>query len=107
MIQWLRNTYCRSIGVQFMHIDSLSVREWLQDRMERTANRLKLAREEQVRILSKLSDAIVFEEFIQKKFIGAKSFSLEGAETLIPLLEMAIDRAADKDSLKIIINWED
>lgn len=102
MIQWLRNTYCRSIGVQFMHIDSLSVRTWLQDRMESTANRLKLSRREQIRILSKLSDAIVFEEFIQKKFIGAKSFSLEGAETLIPLLEMAINRAAE-DGVKEIV----
>jgi 2-oxoglutarate dehydrogenase E1 component len=93
MLTWLQSTYCRSIGVQFMHIDSLQVRQWLQDRMERTANRLKLSRSEQIRILERLSDAVVFEEFVQKKYVGAKSFSLEGAESLIPLLDMAIERA--------------
>ncbi len=96
MLMWLQTTYCRSIGVQFMHIDSMQVRTWLQDRMERTANRLKLSRSEQVRILERLSDAVVFEEFVQKKYVGAKSFSLEGAESLIPLLDMAIERAGSQ-----------
>ncbi len=93
MLTWLQTTYCRSIGAQFMHIDSLQVRAWLQDRMERTANRLRLSREEQIRILTRLSDAVMFEEFVQKKYVGAKSFSLEGSESLIPLLDMAIERA--------------
>ncbi len=90
----LSNTYCRSIGVQFMHIDDLTVKNWLQERMEGTENRTTLSREEQLRILVKLTDAVIFEEFIQKKFLGAKSFSLEGAESLIPLLAFAIERAA-------------
>lgn len=93
MVTWLQMTYCRSIGVQFMHIDSLQVRAWLRDRMERTGNRLRLSRDEQIRILRRLSDAVMFEEFVQKKYVGAKSFSLEGAESLIPLLDMAIERA--------------
>lgn len=96
MLAWLQSTYCRSIGVQFMHIDGLQVREWLQDRMERTANHVKLSRAEQLRILERLSDAVVFEEFVQKKYVGAKSFSLEGAESLIPLLDMAIERAGSQ-----------
>lgn len=96
MVTWMQTTYCRSIGVQYMHIDSLHVRQWLQDRMERTANRLKLSRAEQLRILERLSDAVVFEEFVQKKYVGAKSFSLEGAESLIPLLDMAIERAGSQ-----------
>jgi len=95
MLAWLQTTYCRSIGVQFMHIDSLQVRTWLQDRMESAANRIQLSRDEQVRILTRLCDAITFEEFIQKKYVGAKSFSLEGAESLIPLLDMAIERASE------------
>jgi len=70
----LRNTYCRSIGVQFMHIDDLFVRHWLQERMERSGNRINLSRAEQIRILTRLTDAVIFEEFIRKKFIGAKSF---------------------------------
>ncbi|MEQ9408316.1 MAG: 2-oxoglutarate dehydrogenase E1 component [Fuerstiella sp.] len=93
MLNWLQTTYCRSVGVQFMHIDSLQVRSWLRDRMERTGNHIRLSRDEQIRILTKLSDAVMFEEFVQKKYVGAKSFSLEGAESLIPLLDMAIERA--------------
>jgi 2-oxoglutarate dehydrogenase E1 component len=95
IIERMQNTYCRTIGVQFMHIDNFTIRRWLQERMERTQNRLKLSRDEQVRILTRLTDAVVFEEFIRKKFVGAKSFSLEGAESLIPLLDLAIEKAGD------------
>lgn len=101
--EWMRNTYCRSIGVQFMHIDNPEVRGWLQSRMEATENRLQLTRDEQRRILKRLSDAVVFEEFILNKFKGAKSFSLEGAETLIPLLELAIYQAADQGIEEIVL----
>src|SRR5918996_620941 len=93
VLERLRNTYCRSIGVQFMHIDDLALKLWLQDRMEGTENHTTLTTEEQVRILTRLTDAVIFEEFIQKKFLGAKSFSLEGSETLIPLLDLAIEEA--------------
>jgi 2-oxoglutarate dehydrogenase E1 component len=93
ILERLRNTYCRSIGVQYMHIDDVLVRHWLQERMESTGNRISLSRDEQLRILTRLTDAVIFEEFIRKKFIGAKSFSLEGAESLIPLLDLAIERA--------------
>ncbi len=103
IIEHLSNTYCRSIGVQFMHIDDLSVRRWLQDRMESTQNRLPLSRQEQLRILTRLTDAFLFEEFIQKKFIGAKSFSLEGAESLIPLLDLAIEKAGEQEINEIVL----
>src|SRR5882724_1373172 len=102
LIQRLRNTYCRWIGVQFMHIDDLAVRQWLQQRMERTENRLQLSRDEQVRILTRLTDAVVFEEFLRKKFIGAKSFSLEGSESLIPLLDLAIEKAGEQGIKEIV-----
>ena len=103
IIEHLRNTYCRSIGVQFMHIDDLSVRRWLQDRMESTQNRMQLGRQEQLRILTRLTNASIFEEFIQKKFIGAKSFSLEGAESLIPLLDLAIEKAGEQEIDEIVM----
>ncbi len=99
----LHRTYCRSIGVQFMHIDDLTVKNWLQERMERVENRQQLTRDEQLRILTKLTDASIFEEFIQKKFLGAKSFSLEGSESLIPLLMFAIDRAADHGADEVVL----
>src|SRR2546427_1685537 len=103
VIERLRNTYCRSIGVQFMHIDDSFVRHWLQERMESSGNRLKLSRAEQIRILTRLTDAVIFEEFIRKKFIGAKSFSLEGAESLIPLLDLAIERAGEYGIDEIVL----
>ncbi|HVX13741.1 MAG TPA: 2-oxoglutarate dehydrogenase E1 component [Pirellulales bacterium] len=103
IVEHLRNTYCRSIGVQFMHIDDLSVRHWLQDRMETTENRLQLTRQEQLRILTRLTNAHLFEEFIQKKYTGAKSFSLEGAESLIPLLDLAIEKAGAQGTDEIVM----
>ncbi len=103
IIRRLRNTYCRSIGVQFMHIDDLDTRHWLQDRMEGTENRLDLTAHEQVRLYSLLARAVVFEEFVQRKYIGAKSFSLEGCESLIPLLDRAIERAGDHGIDQIVM----
>ncbi len=103
MLGKLRNTYCRSIGVEYMHIDERPIRKWMQERMEGCENHLKLARKEQLRILTRLTDAVTFEEFIRKKFIGAKSFSLEGSESLIPLLDLAIEKAGDQGILELVI----
>ena len=85
------------------HIDDQTEREWLQKRMEGSGNRLQLSQGRQLQILTKLTDAVIFEEFIQKKFVGAKSFSLEGCESLIPLLDLAIERAGDHGISTIVI----
>src|ERR1035437_3943196 len=103
ILQRLRNTYCSSIGVQFMHLDDQAARNWLQRRMESTQNHLALSREEQLRILVRLTDAVIFEEFLRKKFIGAKTSSLEGSETLVPLLALAIEKASRQGVRDIII----
>src|SRR6266446_1999731 len=103
LLERLRNTYCRSIGVQYMHIDDLKVRRWLQQRMEPTENRTQLTRQEQLRILTRLTDAVTFEEFIHKKFVGAKSFSLEGSESLIPLLDLAFEKAGEQGIREIVL----
>jgi 2-oxoglutarate dehydrogenase E1 component len=103
IVRRLRTTYCRWIGVQFMHIDDDDLRGWLQRRMEVSQNRARLSREEQLRILTKLTDAVIFEEFIRKTFVGAKSFSLEGAESLLPLLELAIETAAEQGTQEIVL----
>src|SRR5262245_64972924 len=86
-----------------MHINDVAVRRWLQQRMESTQNHLTLTREEQLRILTRLTDAVTFEEFIRKKFVGAKSFSLEGSESLIPLLDLAIEKAAEQGIRDIVL----
>ena len=103
IIDHVRATYCGNVAAQFMHIDNLEVRQWLQARMESTENAVKLTKKQQVRILTRLTDATLFEEFIQKKFVGAKSFSLEGGETLIPLLDLALEHAGDDDIQEIVI----
>lgn len=103
IIDRLRNTYCRSIGVQYMHIDSLRIRHWLQDRMEGSENRVDLRKEEQVRLLELLTRAVVFEEYVRKKYIGAKSFSLEGCESLIPLLYRMIEWAGERGVREVVL----
>ncbi len=103
ILRWLRNTYCRTIGVQFMHIDDHVVREWLQNRMEETENHIQLSRDAQLRILERLTQAAVFEAFLETKFTGAKSFSLAGAETLIPLLDLAIEQAGEDGVEEIVL----
>lgn len=103
IVQRMQNTYCRSIGAQYMHIDQIGVRHWLQDRMEGGENRYRLTRDEQLRVLTRLTDAVIFEEFIQKKYVGAKRFSLEGAESLIPLLDLAIEKAGADGVREIVL----
>lgn len=97
------NTYCRTVGVEFMHIMDASVRAWLIERMEGTENRIALQAGQKIRMLSRLTEAAVFEEFLQRKFIGAKSFSLEGAEALVPLLDFAVDKAAAQGVREVVL----
>jgi len=97
------DTYCNRIGAQFMHIDELDVRDWLQRRLEDADHRLRLSREQQVRILTKLTDAILFEQFVRRKYVGAKTFSLEGAESLIPLLDMAIEKLVSQGTREVVM----
>ncbi|MDD4891838.1 MAG: 2-oxoglutarate dehydrogenase E1 component [Phycisphaerae bacterium] len=103
ILQRMENTYCRSIGVQFMHIDDLAERRWLIERMEPSENRLALGRDEQLRIYTRLTDAVMFEEFVRTKYAGAKSFSLEGAETLIPLLDLALERCGEQGVDEVVL----
>jgi 2-oxoglutarate dehydrogenase E1 component len=100
----LEETYCRTIGVEYTHIDSPEQRTWLQQQMESTKNRLTISDQEQIRILTKLSDAEIFEQFIQRSYgAGAKRFSLEGAESLIPLLDLLIERAGAMGVGEIVV----
>ena len=89
----LRDTYCRTVGIEYMHIQDPDQRHWIQERVERPHE--KPPREEQLRILQKLNQAEAFETFLQTKFVGQKRFSLEGAETTIPLLDELCEAAAD------------
>ncbi len=103
IISRLRQTYCGAIGVQYMHIDDLKMRHWVMERIEGQTYWEPLPRAQQLRIFTRLTDAVVFEQFLRKKFVGAKSFSLMGAESLIPLLDLAIERAAEMGVREIVL----
>jgi multifunctional 2-oxoglutarate metabolism enzyme len=88
----LRDSYCRTVGVEYMHIQNPEERAWIQARVERPGARAD--KDEQLRILSRLNVAEAFEMFLQTKFVGQRRFSLEGAESLIPLLDAVLTEAA-------------
>ena len=89
----LRDSYCRTIGVEYMYIANPAERKWMQERMEVGAPRTP--RDEQLRILRKLNSAEAFETFLQTKYVGQKRFSLEGGESVIPVLDAIISSAAE------------
>jgi 2-oxoglutarate dehydrogenase E1 component len=89
----LRDSYCRTVGTEYMHIQDPEERRWLQARIEVPHPRAD--HDEQIRILSRLNVAEAFEMFLQTKFVGQRRFSLEGAESLIPLLDAVLTEAAD------------
>jgi 2-oxoglutarate decarboxylase len=97
----LRDAYCRNIGVEYMHISAPDERRWLQERVERV--HAKPSRAEQKYILSKLNAAESFETFLQTKYVGQKRFSLEGAETVIPLLDAVLDKAAEYELDEVVL----
>jgi 2-oxoglutarate dehydrogenase E1 component len=99
----LKETYCRSIGVEYTFIEVPEERLWLQRSMESTLNRQDLSHQEQLGLLTKLIDAELFEQFLHTKYVGAKRFSLEGAESVIPLIELLIQSAARHSVDEIVI----
>ncbi len=86
----MRETYCREIGVEFMHIEEPSERQWLIDRMEPCRNHPPFSTTEKLYVLKKLHQAALFESFLHRRFIGQKRFSLEGGEMLIPVLDRVV-----------------
>ena len=86
-----------------MHIDDPEPKQWIQNRMEDTRHRDRISREEQLRILTKLTDAEILEHFLHRKFLGQKRFSLEGAESLIPLLDLAIEKSGEQGIQEVVI----
>src|SRR5205823_5851246 len=103
IVERLKKTYCRTIGVEYMHGEDPAIKRWLQQAMEASGNELPLSAEKKERILEKLTEAEVLETFLHKKYIGAKRFSLEGSEALIPLLDRLIEDAAGSGVEEIVI----
>ncbi len=90
----LRDSYCRTVGIEYMHIQDPDQRRWIQDKVERPFS--KTSRDEQMRIMRRLNAAEAFETFLQTKFVGQKRFSLEGGESVIALLDRILCRAASE-----------
>ncbi|MFB2555803.1 multifunctional oxoglutarate decarboxylase/oxoglutarate dehydrogenase thiamine pyrophosphate-binding subunit/dihydrolipoyllysine-residue succinyltransferase subunit [Herbiconiux liangxiaofengii] len=90
----LRDSYCRKIGIEYMHIQDPAERRWIQEKIERPY--AKPGHDEQMRILEKLNEAEAFETFLQTKYVGQKRFSLEGGESTIALLDAIIQGAAEE-----------
>src|SRR5579863_7194087 len=103
IVDHLSETYCSSIGVEYTQIEEPEPRLWLQERMESTRNHALLDRNELVRILTKLTDAEIFEQFIHKNYVGAKRFSLEGAESMIPMMDLLVEAAAAQGIEELVI----
>jgi 2-oxoglutarate decarboxylase len=90
----LRDSYCRTVGIEYMHILDPAERRWIQERVERKAQAPN--RDEQLHVLARLNAAEAFESFLQTKYVGQKRFSLEGGESVIPLLDGVLTRAAQE-----------
>lgn len=94
IINHLENIYCDSIGVEYMHIESVEEKDWVKGWLQVNENHSKLSAEEKTEILQKLNQAVAFENYLHTKFVGQKRFSLEGGESLIPALDQLITRSS-------------
>lgn len=103
LVDRLEETYCRSLGVELAHIHDQDLRSWLEARMERTRNRLSLAPEVKKLLLEKILQAEMLEQFLGTRFLGAKRFSVEGAEGFLALLEFLLDRSVAHGVRNVVI----
>jgi 2-oxoglutarate dehydrogenase E1 component len=103
LMERLRRTYAHHIGVEFMNLLDSNRRRWLQPRMEHTENRLELTAEQQREILTQLSYAEGFESFLHTKYVGAKRFSLDGGESLVPMIHALLDEGASLGLKEVVI----
>jgi 2-oxoglutarate dehydrogenase E1 component len=94
IVAHLEQTYCQSIGAEFIYMREPQVVKWLQDRMEKSRNTPNFSKEEKKSILKKLTQAVVFENYLHTKFVGQKRFSLEGGETVIPAMNALMEYGA-------------
>jgi 2-oxoglutarate dehydrogenase E1 component len=103
ILNMLEKTYCDKIGVEYMHIQNHTEKAWLQNKMEPVKNTPSFDKQFKKNILKKLISAESFEHFIHSKFVGHKRFSLEGSETLIPVLDMILGEAAEHNIKEVVL----
>ena len=103
ILEVLRATYCSSIGVEFMHIGGPDEKAWIEERIEGARNQTEFTERGKQAILSALTRSEVFEQFLDKKYTGAKRFGLEGGETLIPVLEQIVKRGGQLGLRELVV----
>ena len=103
LITALNETYCGHIGVEYLHMQDLDARDWLQTRMEDAHNRPSFSRDQKVRILRRLFKAELFEKFLHTRFVGQKRFSLEGGETMIAAFDALIEHCPETGVEEIVM----
>ena len=103
IIKHLQTVYCQSIGIEYMYIRDPKEINWIKKRLHKNANTPKLEVNQKKHILHKLNQAVAFENFLHKKFVGQKRFSLEGAESLIPALDVLIEHGAELEVEEFIV----
>ncbi len=103
IIRMLRETYCRTIGVEYMHLQDPEERGWLQERMESVRNRPALDRTTKLRIFNKICEASLFEQFLHTRYVGQKRFSAEGAEAVVSMLDTLIECGGAKGAREVIL----
>ncbi len=103
ILQQLQNTYCSSIGAEYMHISNTEEKRWIQQRLESRQSRPEYSKSQRRYILDRLTAAETLERFLHSKYVGQKRFSLEGAESLIPLLDDLIQNAGSNGIKEIVV----
>ncbi|MFP4513579.1 MAG: multifunctional oxoglutarate decarboxylase/oxoglutarate dehydrogenase thiamine pyrophosphate-binding subunit/dihydrolipoyllysine-residue succinyltransferase subunit [Acidimicrobiales bacterium] len=97
----LRDAYCRTVGIEYMHIQEPAEKRWIQEQVEGV--RVEVPPDEQRHVLGRLNAAEAFEKFLSTKYVGQKRFGIEGAESTIPLLDAVLGEAADRNMSSAVL----
>ena len=103
VLDWLKETYTGSIGYEFEHLEDPAQREWLRVQIESGVHRQPLTAEEKTRLLERLTEVEALEQFVHRAYLGAKRFSIEGTDMMVPMLDLAIERAAGAGAREVAI----
>lgn len=103
ILDHMKEIYCAKIGFQYMHSNNTDIRRFMREKIESTAKKIEISLDKKQRILQKLNEANVFENFLQTKYVGQKRFSLEGGEATIPALDAIINKGAELGAKEFVI----
>jgi 2-oxoglutarate dehydrogenase E1 component len=103
VLGWLRETYTSTIGYEYEHLEDPGRREWLRRHIEAGDHRRPLSDEEKLRLLERLTEVEALEQFLHRAYLGQKRFSVEGNDMLIPMLDLAIERAAAAGAREVVV----